>query len=155
MRRLLLIVLVLMAVVMAHSYAVALDAAFPKGIQIVPPGPDVSPDIGRLSGKWEGEWGMGSSFNTMNSKLAILVLSNNQLATLIFCWGDFPGVKGDCAKEVGDISQKEGVVTLEFDNPIKGGSKTRFLLNLENDRKNDSLKGYGTVLYGKMKRMTQ
>jgi hypothetical protein len=158
MKRFLLIVLTVLAVVMVHSPALTLDAVFPKDIQIVPPGPDISLDIARLSGKWEGEWETPGSPSRrgLNYKLAIQELSNNQ-AILTYCWGDDerPSSLTGCKREVqGDISLKEGLVALEHDSP-KYSAKIKFLLILGDDRKSDILKGYGAVSYIKMKRMTK
>ena len=94
-----------------------MSAPVPRDFTIVPPSPDVPPDISAFSGIWEGKWGGG-----LDGKLIVERIDSKN-AYIIISWGAMQGV------DRGYLKAKVPVLagpTLEYEDDI---NKWTFKMN--------------------------
>jgi len=147
------IVLAVLAVMLTCSHVVAVDATFPKNIQVVPPKPDIAPDVARLSGMWGDAWETPIWGQGFDAKLAAEKVSDNQ-AIGTYCWGDNLGLRvtEGCIKFHAEIIWKEGQVGFLFESPNYRRNIT-FFLKKGATPENDLLEGRDARNIIKMKRI--
>jgi hypothetical protein len=61
------------------------NVPLPQEIKIVPPPPDIPPEVAAFSGRWEGVWE-----GVRLESILIVEEINSQEAKVIFAWGDAP-----------------------------------------------------------------
>ena len=93
MKRLLLVVLMVLAGVSLSSCATTnslTSIPLPENVQIVPPDPNLPPEIKAFSGKWSGrwKWQSGVSSDGVDAVLIVEKIINEQQAMVVVASGD-------------------------------------------------------------------
>ncbi|MBI4698268.1 MAG: hypothetical protein HY758_05000 [Nitrospirae bacterium] len=94
-----------------------MSAPLPRDVTIIPPSPDVPPNVSAFSGSWQGKWG-----GSLDGKL-IVERIDSKTADIIISWGAMSGVdRGYLKAKVPVLSGP----TLEYEDNI---NKWTFRMN--------------------------
>ena len=80
--------IVMLFLIMLPSCVTAPPPPLPERLEIIPPAPDVTPEIAAFSGVWEGQWGAMKGIDTI---VAIEKIDNRKAEILFSFGGETPG----------------------------------------------------------------
>ncbi len=94
----------------------------PEGVKIIPPNPQLPPEIKAFSGVWEGTWGFsshgGGMENHLRATLIVEEIVSPEKVRLVYSWG--PTAAGDkpgWRRHWGSIAKENGRYCLSYKKP--------------------------------------
>jgi hypothetical protein len=159
MKRLLLIVLMVLAGMSLYSCATTRSLTsipMPENVQIVPPDPNLPPEIKAFSGKWSGSWEWQNRRNNdgVDAILIVEKIINEQQAMVVSASGDGRGwrtTKG-WERSTANFSKTDKGIILSVDSRT---SSQKVLYHIQGDQLigiSEAGGGHGTII-GTMNRI--
>ena len=153
MKRLLLVVLMVLAGMSLYSCATTSSLTsipLPENVQIVPPDPNLPPEIRAFSGKWSGSWEWQNRRNNdgVDAILIVEKIINEQQAMVVYATGDGRGWKTRSGwdRSTANFSKTDEGISLMVDSK---GSSQIIKFRVKGDQLtgiSEASGGYGTII---------